>query len=107
VQPDKLVALHGAMGSVRRGGTLSISGVYAGGFPMFPLGDLFDKQVTIRMGQANVKRWVDDIVPLLVDGDPLGVDDLVTHRLPLDDAPRAYEMFQKKDDGCVKVVLQP
>jgi len=107
VQPDKLVALHGALGSVRRGGTLSISGVYAGTFPTFPLGDLFDKQITIRMGQANVKRWVDDIVPLLLDGDPLGVDDLVTHRLPLSDAPRAYEMFQQKHDGCIKVVLQP
>jgi len=107
VQPDKLVALHGAMGAVRRGGTLSISGVYGGSFPMFPLGDMFDKQVTIRMGQANVKRWVDDIVPLLVEGDPLGIDDLVTHRVPLGEAPKAYEMFQKKDDGCIKVVLQP
>ena len=107
VQPDKLVALHQAMGCVRRGGTLSISGVYGGPFPMFPLGDLFDKQVTLRMGQANVRRWVDDIMPLLTDADPLGIDDLVTHELPLDQAPYAYEIFQKKEDGCIKVVLEP
>jgi threonine dehydrogenase-like Zn-dependent dehydrogenase len=107
VQPDKLVALHQAMGSVRRGGTLSISGVYGGPMPMFPLGDLFDKQVTIRMGQANVRRWVDDIMPLLTDEDPLGVDDLVTHELPLEQAPYAYDIFQKKEDGCIKVILEP
>ena len=57
------------------------------------------------MGQANVKRWVDDIMPLLGDDDPLGVDDFATHRLPLDEAPRAYEMFQKKEDGAIKVAL--
>ena len=108
VQPDKLAALQNALGSVRRGGTLSIAGVYGGPFPMFPLGDLFDKQITVRMGQANVKRWIDDIVPLIAgDDDPLGVDDLITHRMPIDQAPYAYEIFQKKLDGCVKVVLEP
>lgn len=107
LQPDKLVALHHAAGSVRRGGNLSVAGVYIGAFPLFPLGDLFDKQVGIRMGQANVRRWVDDIVPLLDGGDPLGVDDLVTHTMPLDKAPEAYEMFQRKQEGCIKVVLTP
>ena len=107
LQPDRLVALHHALGSVRRGGTLSISGVYVGHFPGWPIGDLFDKQVGLRMGQANVKRWVPDILPLLTDADPLGLDDLVTHRLPLEEAPRAYETFQKKQDGCIKVVLEP
>jgi threonine dehydrogenase-like Zn-dependent dehydrogenase len=72
-----------------------------------PLMTLFDKQVQIRMGQANVRRWVDDIMPLLLDGDPLGVDDFATHRLPLDQGPDAYEMFQAKRDGAVKVLLQP
>ena len=52
-------------------------------------------------------RWVDDILPLLTDGDPLGVDDFATHRLTLDEAPQAYETFQKKEDGMVKVVLKP
>ena len=108
VQPDKLAALHSALAAVRRGGTISIAGVYKGPFPMFPLGDLFDKQITLRMGQVNVKRWVDDLLPLLADdADPLGLDDLVTHRMPFEQAPYAYEIFQKKMDGCVKVVLEP
>ena len=68
---------------------------------------LFDKQVTLTMGQANVKHWVPEIMPLLTDADPLGVDDFATHRLPLSEAPGAYEMFQKKQDGAVKVVLEP
>jgi threonine dehydrogenase-like Zn-dependent dehydrogenase len=107
VQPDKLHALHTAMGSVRRGGTLSITGVYGGAMPMFPLGDLFDKQITLRMGQANVRRWTDEILPLLTDEDPLGTQDLATHTLPLDQAPHGYEIFQKKQDGAIKVVLEP
>jgi threonine dehydrogenase-like Zn-dependent dehydrogenase len=69
--------------------------------------DLFDKQIQVRMGQANVKRWVDQILPLLQDGDPLAVDDLATHRLPLEEAPHAYEMFQKKEGGAIKILLQP
>ncbi len=72
-----------------------------------PMFTLFDKQVQVRMGQANVRRWVDDILPLLTDEDPLGVDDFATHRVPLDEAPAAYEMFQKKQDGAVKVLLRP
>jgi threonine dehydrogenase-like Zn-dependent dehydrogenase len=69
--------------------------------------DLFDKQIQLRMGQANVKRWIDEILPLLQDGDPLGVDDLTTHRLPLEEAPHAYEMFQRKEDGAIKILLKP
>jgi threonine dehydrogenase-like Zn-dependent dehydrogenase len=61
----------------------------------------------MRMGQANVKRWSDDIIPLLTDDDPLGVDTFATHRLPLDQAPSAYEKFQKKQEGYVKVVFTP
>ncbi|MBV9412866.1 MAG: glutathione-dependent formaldehyde dehydrogenase, partial [Acidimicrobiia bacterium] len=60
------------------------------------------------MGQANVKRWIDDIMPLLAgDDDPLGVDGFATHRMPLSEAPQAYQMFQKKKDGAVKVLLNP
>ena len=104
---DRLAALKQAIKTVRRGGTLSIIGVYGGQVDPLPMMDLFDKQIQVRMGQANVKRWVPAILPLLQDGDPLGLDDFVTHRLPLDEAPRAYEMFQRKQDGAVKVVLQP
>jgi threonine dehydrogenase-like Zn-dependent dehydrogenase len=59
------------------------------------------------MGQANVRRWTDDIIPLLTEADPLGVDDFATHHVPLADAPRAYEMFQKKQDGAIKVLMKP
>jgi threonine dehydrogenase-like Zn-dependent dehydrogenase len=104
---DRMFAIHAAIDIVRRGGTISLSGVYGGMADPFPLLTMFDKQIQLRMGQANVKRWTDDIMPLLLDGDPLGVDGFHTHRLPLDDAPRAYEMFQKKEDDCVKVLLSP
>jgi threonine dehydrogenase-like Zn-dependent dehydrogenase len=107
VQVDKAHALRECMASIRRGGTLSISGVYAGPIQMFPLGDLFDMQIQVRMGQANVWRWVDDIMPLLTDEDPLGTEDLKTHTMPLDDAPLGYEIFQKKQDGAIKCVFKP
>jgi threonine dehydrogenase-like Zn-dependent dehydrogenase len=105
---DRMAALNTAFGAVRRAGTISIIGVYGGNADPFPMMDLFDKGVTLRMGQAHVKRWVDDLMPLLTgDDDPLGVDDLVTHRVPLERAPDAYEMFKQKTDGCIKVVLKP
>jgi threonine dehydrogenase-like Zn-dependent dehydrogenase len=107
LQIDKAHALRECMASIRRGGTLSISGVYAGPVQMFPLGDLFDMQIQVRMGQANVWRWVDDIMPLLTDEDPLGTEYLKTHTMPLDDAPLGYEIFQKKQDGAIKCVLKP
>jgi len=105
---DRLAALYSAIDIVRRGGTISLSGVYGGMTDPLPLLTMFDKQLTLRMGQCNVKRWVDDIMPLLSgDGDPLGVDTFATHRVPLSEAPAAYEMFQKKEDGAVKVVFTP
>jgi threonine dehydrogenase-like Zn-dependent dehydrogenase len=104
---DRLSAFYLAIDVVRRGGTISLIGVYAGTADPLPMLLLFDKQVQLRMGQANVKRWVDDILPLLQDGDPLGVDGFATHRLPIDEAPEAYAKFQKKQDGTVKVLLQP
>ncbi|MFD4154693.1 zinc-dependent alcohol dehydrogenase [Streptomyces hydrogenans] len=104
---DRLAALRTAVDLVRRGGTVSVSGVYGGAADPLPLLTMFDKQLTLRMGQANVLRWVDDILPLLTDGDPLGVDDFATHRLPLEQAPDAYAMFQKKQDGAVKVLFSP
>jgi threonine dehydrogenase-like Zn-dependent dehydrogenase len=107
IQLDSAYALRQCMASIRRGGTLSISGVYTGPVQMFPLGDLFDMQVQVRMGQANVRRWVDDIMPLLNDDDPLGTEDLKTHEMPLEDAPLGYEIFQKKQDGAIKCVLKP
>jgi len=105
---DRLAALRSAITAVRRGGTVSLSGVYGGAVDPLPLMEMFDKQLTVRMGQANVRRWIDDTLPLVSDpDDPLGVLDLRTHRLPLEDAPGAYAMFQRKEDGCIKVVLDP
>lgn len=104
---DRLSALYSAIDIVRRGGTISLSGVYGGMADPLPMLTLFDKQITLRMGQANVKRWIDDIIPLLTDDDPLGVDTFATHVLPLDEAPHAYDIFQKKQDGAVKVMLKP
>ena len=104
---DRLAALYSAIDIVRRGGTISLSGVYGGAADPMPMMQLFDKQVNLRMGQANVKRWIDDLLPLLSDADPLGVDSFATHHVPLDRAPEMYETFQKKEDGAFKVVLKP
>src|SRR4051794_9046673 len=105
---DRLTVLNLAIELVRRGGTISLSGVYGGTADPINMLQLFDKQLTLKMGQANVRRWVDDILPLLErDDDPLGVDSFATHHLPLTEAPAAYEMFQKKQDGAFKVVFQP
>ncbi|HEY1518028.1 MAG TPA: zinc-dependent alcohol dehydrogenase [Solirubrobacteraceae bacterium] len=105
---DRLSVLHASIDAVRRGGTISLSGVYGGMVDPMPMMDLFDKQIQLRMGQANVKRWIDEIMPLLEDeSDPLGVEDLATHKLPLEQAPHAYEIFQKKQDGAIKILLQP
>jgi threonine dehydrogenase-like Zn-dependent dehydrogenase len=105
---DRMAALHAAVDICRRGGTISLSGVYGGMADPMPMLVMFDKQLNLRMGQANVRRWIDDILPLLEgDDDPLGVDSFATHHVPLDDAPQAYEMFQKKEDGAFKVLFQP
>jgi threonine dehydrogenase-like Zn-dependent dehydrogenase len=104
---DRLAALTFAIDVVRRGGTISLSGVYGGMTDPLPMLTMFDKQIQLRMGQANVHRWVPDILPLLTDADPLGVDGFATHHVPLDEAPDAYAMFQEKRDGAVKVLFRP
>ena len=105
---DRLAAVYASIDAVRRGGTVSLSGVYAGDADIMPMKTLFDKQISMRMGQCNVKNWVDGLLPLVEDpADPLGVMDLTTHHAPLEDAPELYSTFQKKEDGCIKVVLHP
>ncbi len=104
---DRLNALYSAIDIVRRGGTISLSGVYGGAADPMPMLTLFDKQIQLRMGQCNVKGWVEDLMPLLTDADPLGVDTFATHRIGLDDAPAAYRAFAEKRDGHVKVQLKP
>jgi threonine dehydrogenase-like Zn-dependent dehydrogenase len=105
---DRLSALYSAVEMVRRGGTISISGVYGGTADPLNMLQIFDKQLTLKMGQANVRHWVDDLMPMLEgDEDPLGVETFATHHVPLDEAPQAYETFQKKEDGAFKVVFRP
>jgi len=104
---DRLNALYTAIELVRRGGTISLSGVYGGMADPMPMMTLFDKQIQLRMGQANVHRWAPDILPLLLDGDPFGTEGFATHRLPLESAPEAYATFQARRDGMVKTLLQP
>jgi threonine dehydrogenase-like Zn-dependent dehydrogenase len=104
---DRLSALYSAIDIVRRGGTISLSGVYGGVADPIPMLTLFDKQIQLRMGQCNIKRWIPDIMPLLTDDDPLGVDTFATHRVPLSKAPEMYRKFQEKKDGVVKVQLKP
>jgi threonine dehydrogenase-like Zn-dependent dehydrogenase len=104
---DRMSAYYTAIDAVRRGGTISLSGVYGGQTDPLPMLTLFDKQITLKMGQANVKRWLDDILPLVTDRDVLGLEEFATHRLPIDEAPHAYEIFQKKLDGAIKILLKP
>lgn len=104
---DRMAALDLAIALVRRGGTISVSGVYGGAADPLPLLTMFDKQLQLRMGQSNVRRWTDDILPLLTDEDPLGVDGFATHHVPLDEAPDAYATFQKKEDGAIKMIFRP
>lgn len=105
---DRMSVLYAAINSVRRGGTLSLSGVYGGTASPMPLLTMFDKQLQFRMGQCNVRRWTDELLPIVENpADPLGVMDLKTHEVSLDGAAAAYDMFQKKEDGCIKVILKP
>jgi threonine dehydrogenase-like Zn-dependent dehydrogenase len=105
---DGLTVLHAALDAVRRGGTVSVIGVYGGAVDPMPMMDMFDKQIQLRMGQCNVRRWTDVLLPLVEDsGDPLGVLDLVTHTVPIIEAPGMYKTFQEKSDGCIKVVIKP
>ena len=105
---DRMGALRTAIKAVRRGGTVSVSGVYGGEVDPMPMMEMFDRGITMRMGQCHVKRWVDDIMPAVLDGsDPLGTLDMTTHHMPLDQAPEGYDTFQKKLDDCIKVVLKP
>jgi threonine dehydrogenase-like Zn-dependent dehydrogenase len=104
---DRLSAVHAAVRAVRRGGTVSLVGVYGGQVDPMPMMAMFDRGITVRMGQCHVRRWTDQLLELLTESDEFGVDELASHHLPLEEAPAAYEMFRDKSDGCIKVVLQP
>jgi threonine dehydrogenase-like Zn-dependent dehydrogenase len=94
------------MSSVRRGGTVSILGVYPVNYDNFKLGQIFDKGITIKAGQCNVHPIIDTLMDHVQSG-RVKLDDIITHRLSLEDVSTGYEIFDKKKDGCVKVVLDP
>lgn len=103
---DRLAALTSAISATRRGGVVSVSGVYGGMVDPLPMMELFDKGLTLRMGQCNVKRWIADLMPLVLDEtDPFGLSGLATHRLTLSEAAEGYRIFDAKSEGCLKVVL--
>ena len=103
---DRPTALRQAVKACRKGGVVSVPGVYGGFVDKLPLGAAFSKGLTFKMGQTHVQRYLRPLLKLVEEGriDPSFV---VTHRVPLEFAPEAYEMFKKKQDGCVKVVLTP
>jgi threonine dehydrogenase-like Zn-dependent dehydrogenase len=106
VTPGSTVALSWAIHAVRKGGTVSIVGVYGPPTNLVPIGVAMNKGLTLRMAQANVKRYLPHLLEHVRAG-RLDGRGLVTHRLPLEHAPRAYELFDRKEDGCVKCVLLP
>ncbi|WP_437754207.1 zinc-dependent alcohol dehydrogenase [Sorangium sp. So ce1389] len=105
-QIGSFVAFKLAVSAVRRGGVVSVVGVYGMPYDNFPLGQLFDKGVTVRFGQAPVHKHVDKLFGWIKEG-KLRADDIITHRLPLAEAARGYDIFNAKKEGCVKVVLKP
>jgi len=106
LQAGSISVLKLAFSAVRRGGSVSILGVYGMPYDNFSLGQIFDKGLTIFSGQAPVHRYIDELISWL-DQDKIRLDDIITHRLPLAEAPHGYEIFNNKTDSCVKVVLRP
>lgn len=105
-EKGSIKVLEMAFLAVRRSGTVSIMGVYGSTYDNFPLHRIFDKGLTIKQGQAPVLNYIDKLTGLVKD-EKVILDDIITHRLPLAEAAKGYEIFDKKEDDCVKVVLKP
>lgn len=99
-------AIETAANAVRKGGTVSLVGVYGARYNMFPLGDFFARNITLKMGQCPVQSYIEPILKLISDGS-IDATDIITHRLPLDKGAMGYDIFDNKKDGCIKVVLRP
>jgi threonine dehydrogenase-like Zn-dependent dehydrogenase len=106
LETDRPTALRLAIQSCRKGGTLSVPGVYGGFLDKFPFGALFNKGMTVKTGQTHVHRYIRPLMERIERGE-IDPSFVITHRLPLEDAPKGYAMFKHKDDGCIKVVLKP
>lgn len=98
--------IEACMSAVRRGGIVSVLGVYVTTFDNFPWGQFFDKGIQLKGGQAPAHKYIDQLLSYVADG-KVTLDDIITHRLSIDDVAKGYELFQKKEDNCVKVVLDP
>lgn len=106
MEKGSINALKMCLSAVRRGGTVSILGVYGNPYDNFPISQIFDKGITIKCGQAPVHKYIDHLIELVREG-KIKLDDIITHRLPLDQAEHAYKIFNDKEDNCVKVILKP
>jgi len=106
VEVGSIKALKAAISAVRRGGWISVLGVYGVPYDKFPLGQIFDKGIHLSFGQAPVQKYIDNLIRYL-EGGKIKLDDVISHRLPLGEAPRGYEIFNEKKEDCVKVVLKP
>src|SRR5690606_37570640 len=98
--------LNNCFEAVRRGGVVTVVGVYGSPYDNFPVHRLFDKGLTVRFGQAPVQAYIDHLITLL-ENEKVVLDDIISHSLPLSEAAYAYDIFKKKKDDCVKVVLRP
>lgn len=105
-QIGSIKVLKNCISAVRRGGFVSVVGVYGIPYDAFPLGQIFDKGIKMAFGQAPVHKYIDDLIRLLEER-KIRLDDIITHRMPLSEAPDGYDIFCEKKDGCVKVVLKP
>ena len=103
---DRPHALRQAIGACRKGGTVSIPGVYGGWLDKFPLGAAFAKGLTLKMGQTHMHRYMPRLLQHIERGD-IDPSFIITHRVALEDAPEMYETFRAKQDACVKVVMKP
>lgn len=99
-------AIRQCIAAVRRGGTVSVPGVYAGFIHGFLFGDAFEKGVTFKMGQTHVQRYMPELLELIWQG-KLNPGEIISHRLPLEQAAEGYRMFDRKEDSCSKVILRP
>jgi threonine dehydrogenase-like Zn-dependent dehydrogenase len=106
LQRGSITAVELAFSAARRGGRVSLMGVYATDYDNFPLGQWLDKGLRVQTGQAPVHTYIDELMDLIVNR-RLRADDVISHRLPLEQAPYAYQIFNRKEDDCVKVVLRP
>ncbi len=106
LQVGSIEVLKNCMSAVRRGGVVSIIGVYGMSYNNFPIGQIFDKGLTLNSGPVLAHKYLDELLKLVEDKKVV-LDDIITHVLPLDQAPYAYEIFRDKKDLCLKVVLKP